>query len=100
MDHYNQDYNDKDDDKWNNEKNKNDYNDYDKLDKDVCYMEYETGSCYGNISRYYYNHKTDKCELFNYGGCDGNLNNFETQISCRLFANQYCYDYDKKNKDY
>ena len=60
-------------------------------------MEYETGSCKGNISRYYYNHKSAKCELFVYGGCDGNLNNFETKESCQSFANKYCIDDDKKD---
>ena len=61
-------------------------------------MEYETGLCEDDMStRCYYNHKNDKCESFNYGGCGGNLNNFKTKASCRLFANEYCIDYNKKD---
>ncbi|CAG7732167.1 unnamed protein product, partial [Allacma fusca] len=31
---------------------------------------------------YYYNNETENCELFYYGGCDGNTNNFESLQQC------------------
>ena len=32
--------------------------------------------------RYFYNATSDACELFTYGGCQGNGNNFETVEEC------------------
>ena len=84
---------------WNKDNDKkNDHNDNDdykekKLDESVCYMEYESGPCEANIERYFYNYKNDKCELFIYGGCYGNLNNFESKSICESFANKYCIIY-------
>jgi tissue factor pathway inhibitor len=33
--------------------------------------------------RFYYNKVTKKCELFIYGGCRGNSNNFKTIDKCK-----------------
>ena len=75
---------------------KKEYNDDYKdkeLDESVCYMQYESGPCEANIKRYFYNYKNDKCELFIYGGCYGNLNNFKSKSICESFANEYCIIY-------
>ena len=42
----------------------------------------ETGECRGAFSRWYYNTNSDKCEVFIYGGCGGNENNFGTRDEC------------------
>ena len=47
-------------------------------------MPAETGICKGNIRRYFYNSETKTCELFKYGGCFANENNFFTLHDCEL----------------
>uniref|UniRef100_A0A674JEZ0 BPTI/Kunitz inhibitor domain-containing protein n=1 Tax=Terrapene triunguis TaxID=2587831 RepID=A0A674JEZ0_9SAUR len=49
---------------------------------DLCRLPADPGSCYAMIPRWFYNWQAKKCEKFNYGGCDGNENNFETQTEC------------------
>lgn len=36
----------------------------------------------GHLERYYYNNTAEECQLFIYGGCQGNANNFETSEEC------------------
>ena len=47
---------------------------------DICSMPQKPGpnelSCRAYIPRYFYNSRTGKCELFIYGGCNGNANRF------------------------
>ncbi|BFZ04334.1 hypothetical protein BsWGS_07373 [Bradybaena similaris] len=49
---------------------------------EYCAYEKVEGICQGRFDRYYYEPATGTCELFQYGGCQGNENNFETQIEC------------------
>ncbi|XP_052695986.1 BPTI/Kunitz domain-containing protein-like [Crassostrea angulata] len=44
--------------------------------EDVCTLPAVTGPCRANRRRFYYNSVSDLCELFRYGGCQGNRNNF------------------------
>nr|XP_025869361.1 tissue factor pathway inhibitor isoform X2 [Vulpes vulpes] len=50
---------------------------------DYCHMNEDSGLCRGFVTRYYYNNVSSKCEGFKYGGCLGNLNNFETLEQCK-----------------
>ena len=48
----------------------------------VLHSSPETGVCRGAFPRWYYNINSDKCEMFTYGGCGGNKNNFDTRNEC------------------
>ena len=47
---------------------------------DVCELPKETGPCKALQRRYFFNGK--KCKRFNYGGCKGNGNRFESREAC------------------
>nr|KAF6498190.1 tissue factor pathway inhibitor [Rousettus aegyptiacus] len=50
---------------------------------DFCFLEEDPGICRGYITRYFYNNQSRQCEHFKYGGCLGNLNNFESLDECK-----------------
>lgn len=54
-----------------------------KLGRSFCAMKADKGPCKAIHSRYYFNIQTRQCELFYYGGCEGNKNNFLTQEECQ-----------------
>ncbi|XP_059155148.1 carboxypeptidase inhibitor SmCI-like [Physella acuta] len=47
-----------------------------------CLLDPEPGQCEALAPRFYYNPSTNDCEEFNYGGCGGNKNRFETKENC------------------
>lgn len=49
----------------------------------ACLLQVDEGPCKGEIERYYYNTITQKCEVFYYGGCQGNANNFNSYQECQ-----------------
>ncbi|XP_028317193.1 tissue factor pathway inhibitor 2 isoform X2 [Gouania willdenowi] len=51
--------------------------------KGVCLLQVDEGPCRADISRYFYNTITQKCEVFYYGGCLGNANNFRSYQECQ-----------------
>ncbi|XP_040908528.1 tissue factor pathway inhibitor 2 [Toxotes jaculatrix] len=59
------------------------YNVLGLLPEGVCLLQMDEGPCRGEIERYYYNTITQKCEIFYYGGCEGNANNFKSYQECQ-----------------
>lgn len=53
---------------------------------EVCLQPRAVGSCRAALPRWYYDSREGECRSFNYGGCDGNSNNFDSQEAC----NNYC----------
>uniref|UniRef100_A0A8C9XAX4 BPTI/Kunitz inhibitor domain-containing protein n=1 Tax=Sander lucioperca TaxID=283035 RepID=A0A8C9XAX4_SANLU len=47
-------------------------------------------TCLGNFPRYFYNSSSTSCQLFTYGGCGGNFNNFETEKECMQRCHTEC----------
>ncbi|KAK5883787.1 hypothetical protein CesoFtcFv8_020080 [Champsocephalus esox] len=48
-----------------------------------CLLQVDEGPCRADLERYYYNTITQKCEIFYYGGCQGNANNFRSYQECQ-----------------
>jgi len=49
---------------------------------DYCKLPAETGECEGPIERWFFNTVSQKCETFEYEGCERNKNNFNTEREC------------------
>ncbi|XP_060536767.1 fibrillin-1-like isoform X2 [Cylas formicarius] len=55
--------------------------------RDVCFEPLDIGKCENleisrNLTRYYFNSKTNRCDSFVYNGCGGNHNNFQSETMC------------------
>ncbi|CRK90300.1 CLUMA_CG004005, isoform A [Clunio marinus] len=48
----------------------------------ICLLPQVVGPCEALIPRWHYDPTTQICSQFNYGGCDGNANNFMTEEEC------------------
>ena len=49
---------------------------------DTCSQKRDAGICPGNVPRFYFDKKLGRCQLFTYGGCGGNSNNFAYLDDC------------------
>ncbi|XP_019853716.1 PREDICTED: uncharacterized protein LOC109583018 [Amphimedon queenslandica] len=49
---------------------------------DICALPPDSGNCNGSFNRWYFNKASGHCELFAYGGCHGNGNNFKSLNTC------------------
>jgi hypothetical protein len=48
----------------------------------LCSLPPDTGPCDQVVPRWFHNPASGECEMFTWGGCGGNANNFETQEAC------------------
>ncbi|XP_072096210.1 protein AMBP [Mobula birostris] len=53
-----------------------------EANEESCQLEPDVGPCFGFFHRLFYNQTSMACELFQYGGCAGNKNNFQTEREC------------------
>ncbi|XP_063174157.1 tissue factor pathway inhibitor isoform X2 [Candoia aspera] len=54
-----------------------------KLGMSICALKADSGPCKALHARYYFDIQTRHCESFNFGGCEGNENNFLTLEECQ-----------------
>ncbi|XP_053128360.1 tissue factor pathway inhibitor [Hemicordylus capensis] len=54
-----------------------------KLALSICGLKAVRGPCKAIHTHYYFNIQTHQCEIFDYGGCEGNENNFSTLQECQ-----------------
>ncbi|KAJ7345553.1 hypothetical protein JRQ81_001503 [Phrynocephalus forsythii] len=54
-----------------------------KLGTSFCGKKADSGPCKALHARYYFDIQTRRCEIFNFGGCQGNENNFLTLEECQ-----------------
>ena len=47
-----------------------------------CSLDPVIGPCKGSITKFYYSEVSGFCEPFNYGGCGGNSNKFDSKREC------------------
>ncbi|KAI8425354.1 hypothetical protein MSG28_007115 [Choristoneura fumiferana] len=52
-------------------------------DKEVCHLPKSIGGCGDAYQRWYYDSEYEQCGQFQYTGCLGNANNFETREKCQ-----------------
>ncbi|XP_049526663.1 BPTI/Kunitz domain-containing protein-like [Dermacentor silvarum] len=55
----------------------------------------DKGPCNESHTRYYFDPQNKTCQEFVYGGCQGNVNNYEThddcRVNCQLRPRPFCY---------
>lgn len=49
---------------------------------DLCQLPKVQGPCGGNYEQWYYDKNSNRCLEFRFGGCQGNANRFNDQLSC------------------
>ncbi|XP_030601018.1 kunitz-type protease inhibitor 2 [Archocentrus centrarchus] len=64
-----------------------------------CEAEPKMGPCRASLKHWYYNKRTGSCEMFTYGGCRGNKNNYLNKDSCMQTCTVSVLPSSKKHDD-
>ncbi|VDN06609.1 unnamed protein product [Thelazia callipaeda] len=54
--------------------------------RDICTLPFDAGPCQGNQQQWYFDKSLRICQLFSYGGCEGNMNRFSTNDECMTYC--------------
>uniref|UniRef100_A0A023FSP0 Putative tick kunitz 22 n=1 Tax=Amblyomma cajennense TaxID=34607 RepID=A0A023FSP0_AMBCJ len=57
--------------------------------RELCRQDMDDGPCRARIPRYWFNGRS--CQLFFYGGCEGNNNNFDSPEDCMKACGKHAY---------
>lgn len=49
---------------------------------EVCVLPADPGLCLAFFPKWFYDVHTNECQMFIYGGCQGNSNNFHSKFDC------------------
>ena len=55
---------------------------------DLCQLHADVGPCKEFQTAFYYNAAADRCEVFTWGGCEGNANRFSAGADCERRCRQ------------
>ncbi|XP_061486121.1 kunitz-like toxin PcKuz2 [Rhineura floridana] len=58
-------------------------------DLGICIIPPDGGLCFVLQEHWYYNYEKKMCLPFNWGGCGGNENNFESRKACESACSKY-----------
>ncbi|CAH1113576.1 unnamed protein product [Psylliodes chrysocephalus] len=54
-----------------------------------CGLPKDIGGCKSNVDRWYFDIVKGECSIFNYSGCGGNMNNFNTLEQCQTLCTKF-----------
>lgn len=50
---------------------------------EFCFLPLDHGPCTETLAKWYYDSREGVCKQFIYGGCQGNMNRYESEVECQ-----------------